>query len=103
MSKIEQLIDELRSLERAELRDVVISKGKKTKNGFEYRFKSDCPIIAAYCGEEPADVVILSILMKKDGQLIFTAEEKLDRGHEFTLDPDNIFLGQISYVVSEIV
>ncbi len=103
MSRIQQLIDEARSLERAELRDVLISKGKITKDGIEYRFTSECPIIAAYCGEEPADVVILAALMDRRGLLSFIASEKLDRSYEFKLSPDDIFVGQLRFVTSEIV
>ena len=100
---IQQLIDEVRSIERAELREALIRKGKKTKKGFEYKFGPECPIIAAYNGDEPCDVVILSVRMDKKGILTITGEEKLDRTYSFELDPDNIFAGQLSFVTSEIV
>lgn len=99
---IQSLLDEIRSIERSELRGSLIRNGKKTDTGYEYKFGPECPIIAAYNGDEPCDVVILSVRMDKYGLLTIIGEEKLDRTCSFELDPDNIFAGQLSFVTSEI-
>ena len=99
---IQSLIDEIKSRERGELRTALITYGKKVDNGFEYTFGPDYPVIAAYCGEEPADVVVLSAKMDKNGCLTIIGEEKLDRTFSFELDVDNIFAGQLGFVISEI-
>lgn len=100
---IKQMIDEVKSRERVELRDAIINKGKRVDGGFEYHFEEECPIIAAYCGDEPADVVILSVRMDKEGNLTIKGEEKLDRMNKFEVDLDNIFAGQLEFVIGNIV
>ena len=100
---IQSLIDEIKQRERSELRTALMSHGKKVDNGYEYKFGPECQIIAAYSGDEPCDVVILSVRMDRKGHLIIIGEEKLDRTYSFELDPDNIFAGQLQYVTSEIV
>ena len=99
---IQSLLDEVRQREQEELRTAVMYHGKKEKDGWTYRFKDECPIIAAYIGDEPADVVILSVRMDKEGHLTIIGEEKLDRTISFELDPDNIFAGQLRYVTGGI-
>ena len=103
MKTINQMLDEVRSRERAELRDAILSKGSPIKEGWEYLFEGEYPIIAAYCGDEPCDVVILSVRMDKKCNLTIVGDEKLDRGNEFELDIDNIFPGQLDFVTSNIV
>lgn len=100
---IQSLIDEIKQRERGELRTALMNYGKKVDDSYEYKFGSECPVIVAYCGDEPCDVVILSVRMDKKGCLIIIGEEKLDRTYSFELDPDNIFAGQLQYVTSEIV
>ena len=100
---IQSLLDEIKSRERDELRAALINHGKKVDDGYEYTFGPEYPIIAAYSGDEPCDVVILSVRMDKKGILTIMGEEKLDRTYSFKLDSDNIFAGQLSFVTSEIV
>ena len=100
---IQSLLDEIKRRERDELRTALINHGKKVDDGYEYTFGPECPIIAAYSGDDPCDVVILSVRMDKKGILTITGEEKLDRTYSFELDLDNIFAGHLSFVTSEIV
>ena len=99
---IQSLLYEVRQREQEELRTAVMHHGRKEKEGYEYKFGPECPIIAAYIGDEPADVVILSVRMDKEGHLTIIGEEKLDRTISFELDPDKIFAGQLRYVTGGI-
>ena len=100
---ISALLLEIKVRERSNLRNSVITYGRRVKKGWEYHFDDECPIIASYHHNEPCDVVILSVRVNKDGALIIRGDEKLDRGNEFELDPDNIFAGQLEYVTSNIL
>ena len=102
-SSIYESVQDIKRRERDELCAALINHGKKVDDGYEYTFSPECPIIAAYNGDEPCDVVILSVRMDKKGILTIVGEEKLDRTYSFELDPDNIFAGQLSFVTSEIV
>lgn len=102
MSAIYKLVQNIKELERHALREALRKHGQQVDGGDEHHFEGECPIVAAYSGDEPCDVVILAVKMDKEGYLTILAEEKLDRTYTFELDPDNIFAGQLEYVTSEI-
>ena len=102
-SSIYDSVQDIKRRERHELRKALLSHGNEVDDGYEYTFGPECPIIAAYNGDEPCDVVILSVRMDRKGILTIIGEEKLDRTYSFELDPDNIFAGQMEFVTSEIV
>ena len=88
--------------EQNELAEALRKYGTRTDDGFEYRFEDECPIIGAYDYEEPYDVVILSARVDKDGYLKLIVDEKNDRGNPHSIDPDDVFAGQLEYVTSSI-
>lgn len=96
-------VQEVKHREREKLRASIRQYGEYVDNGYEYHFEGNCPIIAAYSYDEPCDIVILSVRIDKDGVLTIRGDDKLDRGNEFELDPDNIFAGQLEFVTSNIV
>ena len=71
-------------------------------DGYEFHFEDECPIIGAYDYEEPCDVVILSARIDKDGYLKLIGDEKNDRGNPHSIDPDDVFAGQLEYVTSSL-
>lgn len=104
MKTVFQLVREVKFKERKELREAVINNGKMTKDGWEYEFNEENhPVIAAYCGDDPADVVVLFVKVDNKENISIIADEKLDRGYEFDLDLDYVFAGQLDYVTSEII
>lgn len=88
--------------EQKELAEALRKYGTRTDDGFEYRFEDECPIIGAYDYEEPCDVVILSARIDKDGYLKLIGDEKNDRGNPHSIDPDDVFAGQLEYVTSSL-
>ena len=100
---IQQLIDEVRSIERAELREALIRKGKRTGSGFEYEFEdTNRPVIAAYSYDVPADVIIMSVGMTTDGILTIIGYNNDDTGSVHKIKPDDIFVGQMEFITSNI-
>lgn len=76
--------------------------GEQVDDGYKYHFEGDCPIIAGYLCDEPCDIVILAARVDKDGRLILLGEDKQDRGEQFSIDPDEVFAGQLEYCIDEI-
>lgn len=93
-------VQEVKRKEREELADMMIKIGIKVDDGYEYHFEEECPIIAAYNYDEPCDVVILAIKMNAQGCISLIGDEKNDRGNEHELDLDDVFAGQLDYVIS---
>ena len=103
MNKIQILLDEIRILEQSELTHAMFTKGKKIEDWYVYEFKGEYPIVAAYSGEDPCDVVVLSVKMDKNGWFVFNVDEKLNRGNEHIIQAKDIFAGQLEFITSEIV
>ena len=106
MKKELSIYDSVKAIKRREqneLAEALRKYGNKTDDGFEYRFENECPIIAAYDYDEPCDVVILSVRVDKDEYIRLVGDEKNDRGNPHSIDPDDVFAGQLDYVTSSIV
>jgi hypothetical protein len=105
MKKELSIYDSVKAIKRREqqeLADALRKHGSKVDNGYEFHFEDECPIIGAYDYEEPCDVVILSARIDKDGYLKLIGDEKNDRGNPHSIDPDDVFAGQLEYVTSSL-
>ena len=105
MKKELSIYDSVKAIKRREqqeLADALRKHGSKVDNGYEFHFEDECPIIGAYDYEEPCDVVILSARVDMDGYLKLIGDEKNDRGNPHSIDPDDVFAGQLEYVTSSI-
>lgn len=105
MKKELSIYDSVKAIKRREqqeLADALRKHGSKVYDGYEYHFEDECPIIGAYDYEEPCDVVILSARVDKDGYIKLIGDEKNDRGNPHSIDPDDVFAGQLEYVTSSI-
>lgn len=104
MKTIKQMVDEVKFRERYELRQAVINKGRKTKDGWEYEFDDENrPIVAAYSYDEPADVIIYSVsVWKKDGVLTIIGYNNDDTGSVHKIKPEDIFAGQMEFITNNI-
>ena len=105
MKKELSIYDSVKAIKRREqqeLADALRKYGSKVDNGYEFHFEDECPIIGAYDYEEPCDVVILSARIDKDGYLKLIGDEKNDRGNPHSIDPDDVFAGQLEYVTSSL-
>ena len=99
------IYDSVRAIKRREqqeLADALRKYGSKVDDGYEYLFEDECPIIGAYDYDEPCDVVILSARVDKDGYIKLIGDENYDRGNPHSIDPDDVFAGQLEYVTSSI-
>ena len=105
MKKELSIYDSVKAIKRREqqeLADALRKHGSKVDDGYEFHFEEECPIIGAYDYEEPCDVVILSARIDKDGYLKLIGDEKNDRGNPHSIDPDDVFAGQLEYVTSSL-
>ena len=105
MKKELSIYDSIKAIkrrEKQELADALRKHGSKVDDGYEFHFEDECPIIGAYDYEEPCDVVILSACIDKDGYLKLIGDEKNDRGNPHSIDPDDVFAGQLEYVTSSL-
>ena len=105
MKKELSIYDSVKAIKRREqleLADALRKHGVKVDDGYEFHFKDECPIIGAYDYEEPCDVVILSARIDKDGYLKLIGDEKNDRGNPHPIDPDDVFAGQLEYIITSI-
>lgn len=105
MKKELSIYDSVKAIKRREqqeLADALRKHGSKVDDGYEFHFEDECPIIGAYDYEEPCDVVILSARVDKDGYIKLIGDEKNDRGNPHSIDPDDVFAGQLEYVTSSI-
>lgn len=105
MNKELSIYDSVKAIKRREqqeLADALRKHGSKVDDGYEFHFEDECPIIGAYDYEEPCDVVILSARVDKDGYIKLIGDEKNDRGNPHSIDPDDVFAGQLEYVTSSI-
>lgn len=99
---IYESVQEIKHREQKELAEKLQRYGEKVDDGYEWHFEGECPIIAAYDYEDPCDVVILAVRVDKDGNFTLIGDEKNDRGNEHEINIDDIFAGQIDYIISEI-
>lgn len=95
-------VKDIKRREQQELADALRKYGSKVDDAYEFHFEDECPIIGAYDYEEPCDVVILSASVDKDGYLKLIGDEKNDRGNPHSIDPDDVFAGQLEYIVTSI-
>ena len=103
--KASSIYEQLRALkqqEQSELISALRQYGEQVDGGYEYHFESDCPIIAGYLYETPADIVIMAVRVDCNGYLTMIGEDKECRGDQLNILPDDIFAGQLDYVTSEI-
>ena len=99
---IYESVQEVKKREQEELRQVLRLYGEKVDDGYEWHFEGECPIIAAYCWDEPCDVVILAARVDKEGYITLIGDEKNDRGNEHEIDVDEVFAGHLEYVTDAI-
>ena len=98
-----QEVEEIKNREINELTAAVRNCGQKSENGFVYYFNNDtCPVVAAYDGDEPCDIVILSVSVDKDGYLTIIGDVKGNRGNQHEIYNDDIFAGHLDYVIDAI-
>ena len=105
MKKELSIYDSIKAIKRREqqeLADALRKHGSKVDDGYEFHFEDECPIIGAYDYEEPCDVVILSARVDKDGYIKLIGDEKNDRGNPHSIDPDDVFAGQLEYITSSL-
>ena len=105
MKKELSIYDSVKAIKRREqqeLADALRKHGSKVDDGYEFHFEDECPIIGAYDYEEPCDVVIFSARVDMDGYLKLIGDEKNDRGNPHSIDPDDVFAGQLEYIVTSI-
>ena len=95
-------VQEVKHREQKELTDALRRYGEKVDDGYEWHFKDECPILAAYDYDEPCDVVILAARVDKDGHLTIIGDEKNDRGNEHEIAANDIFAGHMDYIISAI-
>ena len=101
-SSIYEQLKALKHQEQAELISVLRQHGEQVDGGNENHFEGDCPIIAGYLYETPADIVIMAVRVDGNGHLTMIGEDKECRGDQLNILPDDIFAGQLDYVTSEI-
>ena len=89
--------------EQQELISALRQYGEQVDGDYEYHYEGDCPIIAGYLCDEPCDIVILAVRVDKDGRMTLLGEDKQDRGEQFSIDPDEIFAGQLEYCIDEMI
>ena len=95
-------VQEVKRRERKQLVEALRQHGEKVGDGYEWHFKGECPIVAAYDYDEPCDVVILSVRVNKDSNLTIIGCEKNDLGNEHEIEADDIFAGHLDFITSEI-
>jgi len=95
-------VQEIKHREQEELKEALRLHGDKVDDGYEWHFEGECPIVAAYDYDEPCDVVILSVRVDKDGDLIIIGDEKNDRGNTHEIYEEDIVAGHIDFIISEI-
>lgn len=95
-------VQEIKHREQEKLAAALRLHGDKVDDDYEWHFKGECPIVAAYDYDEPCDVVILSVRVDKDGYFTIIGDEKNDRGNEHEIDVDEIFAGHLDFVTAEI-
>ena len=99
---IYESVQEVKKREQEELRQALRLYGEKVEDGYEWHFEGECPIIAAYCWDEPCDVVILAARIYKEGYITLISDEKNDRGNKHEIDVDEVFAGHLEYVTDAI-
>lgn len=104
---IYKTVQELKKREQQELVNVVRKYGKKTKLGHRFDFNEQTPIIAAYSHDEPADIVVTSVIIEEldlsRTQLLLLAHEKNAGFIPVRFLADEAFAGQLEFVISEII
>ena len=102
MSIFYEKVQELKKEEREALRDALRKHGKKVDNGWEVHFEENNPIVAGYDWDEPCDIIIRAARVSKEGFLTIIGDWKSDLGNEHEIDPEEIFAGQIEYIIERI-
>ena len=97
-----QEVEEIKNREREELSAAVRNCGVKSDDGFIYRFNQNCPVVAAYDGDDPCDIVILSVSVNKDGYLTIIGDWKGNRGNVHEICEHDIFAGHLDLVIDAI-
>lgn len=95
---------ELKKREQEELKEKLIQCGSKVDGGYEWHFDKnspeECPVVAAYDYDKPCEVVIVSVMLDKDGYLTIMGDVEEDRGNEHEIYVDDIFAGQMTFITS---
>ena len=106
MIDIYKKVQSIKKEERKLLIQTVKKFGKKEGDISTYVFEKEehdyRPIISAYLYDEPCDVIVSRIIIDKDGYLIIKGEDKEAPGLELDINPDDIFAGQLNYVIENI-
>lgn len=100
---IHELVQEIKHREQQELIEALRKYGNEVNGYYEWHFEDECPIVAAYDYDDPADVVILSARVDKDGSLSFIGDQKEDRGNEHKVWPDDIFAGHVDVITDSLI
>lgn len=110
---IHDAVENIKRREQVELAEAVRKFGKKTPKGYEFRFKENSPIIAAYSNDEPCDIIVLAVMLEeyelpdcKDivkTKFTLLATEKGSGFQPKEYMPDEAFAGQLEYVTSDLI
>jgi len=101
-SYIQSWIKTLRRCEQDDLKNKLVLEGNSYGKGLEWVFKDEQPCVAAYSHDELCDVVVLSVRIDSDLLITIIGDEKLNRGQEHVIDVNDIFVGELEYITSEI-
>lgn len=99
---IYESVQEVKNREQKELVKAVCTYGEKVDDGYDYNFKDECPIVAAYDGDEPCDVIVLHAKVSNDDTLSLIIDLKDNRGNEHELNPDEVFAGHIEFITAAV-
>ena len=90
--------------EKEELRAKVSKYGKVNADGDkEYVFdKENAPIIAGYLNDEPCDITVSSVFLIQEEVVALVGRDKEGYLEERHIDPDEVFMGHLEFVTSEI-
>lgn len=102
MTDFYEKVQELKALERNELKRILKLFGTQTETGYVREFSdSEYPVIAGYGDFEPCDIKVCTVKVDNDN-LIIIGEYNNDRGYKFTVKLENIFAGQLEHIIKAI-
>lgn len=95
-------VKQIQYREQSELADALRRYGNKVNDGYEWYFADNFPIVAAYGGDDPCDVVVRAVKMDKYGFVNIIGEDKNCQEYELNLKAEDFFAGQLDYITSAI-
>lgn len=101
-NSIHEQVKAIKRQEQTELITAVRRYGKQADGGYEIHFEADFPIVAGYLFDEPTDIVIMAVRVDTEGYLSLIGEDKEYRGEQYSIEPDELFAGQMDYISSDV-